>query len=306
MPIQFTCPHCGRVTNVDDQYIGQSGPCAGCGQTVTIPGDRPPLAHGFTPETVGPAASRTSSNTWIWVAVALAVMCLCGGGTLVALLLPAVSSAREAARRMSCTNNLKQICLAMHNYHDVYNCLPPAYTTDKDGRPMHSWRVYLLPYLDELYLYEQYNFDEPWDSPANLALAQQMPQVFRCPSDTSGLSSNQANYVVILGDPSQEPQQSLFLPDHWTRFSDIRDGTSNTIMVVETANPVPWTQPDADPTVDQFISQFAARAGSLHPNVVMMATADGAVHAFSKDTDSQQLRLMISPDDGQVVAWPDY
>ena len=115
------------------------------------------------------------------IAVALALLCLCGGGILVALLLPAVQAAREAARRMQCTNNLKQIALAMHNYHDVHGSFPAAYIADENGRPMHSWRVALLPYLERSDLYNQYNFNEPWDSPGNLKVAEQLPQTYRCP-----------------------------------------------------------------------------------------------------------------------------
>ena len=218
MPILFNCPHCGRVTNVADQYAGQSGPCAGCGRTVTIPTGVTPLVPKPDPRTPYPTTPAKSSNTWLFVALALAVMCLCGGGTLVALLLPAVQSAREAARRSQCSNNLKQIALAMHNYHDVNGCLPAAYIADKDGKPLHSWRVALLPYLERSDLYERYNFNEPWDSPNNLQVAQQMPEVFRCPSCPFTPGGNLANYVVVVGDPSQLPPQSLFLPNHWTKL----------------------------------------------------------------------------------------
>ena len=186
-----------------------------------------------------PRPAARSPNAWLFVAIALAVFCLCGGGILVALLLPAVQASREAARRMQCSNNLKQIGLAMHNYHDVYKGFPAAYIADENGKPLHSWRVALLPYLEQQHLYEQYNFNEPWDSPNNLQVAQQMPEVFRCPDAPSAPGSNLTNYVVIVGDPSQKPIQSLFLPNHWTNFSEITDGTSNTIMVVETSTSSP-------------------------------------------------------------------
>src|SRR5437588_6801844 len=102
---------------------------------------------------------------------------------MVALLLPAVQAAREAARRAQCTNNLKQIGLAMHNYHSSNNCFPPAFTTDRDGKPLLSWRVLLLPYLECSSLYANFHLDEPWDSPHNRPLVNQMPSVFACPSD---------------------------------------------------------------------------------------------------------------------------
>src|SRR4051812_9073955 len=74
---------------------------------------------------------------------------------------------REASKRTQCKNNLKEIALALHNYHEAYGCFPPAYIADKDGRPMHSWRVLILPYLDEKPLYLKYRFDEPWNGPHN-------------------------------------------------------------------------------------------------------------------------------------------
>src|ERR1700676_3675353 len=105
---------------------------------------------------------------------------------LIALLLPAVQAAREAARRAQCVNNLKQIGLAMHNYHSTYDCFPPAVTADDQGRPLLSWRVLILPYLEEAPLYAQFHLDEPWDSPHNLPLASKMPRVYTCPSDPTG------------------------------------------------------------------------------------------------------------------------
>jgi len=165
MPIDFACPHCGRQTSVADQYAGQTGPCAGCGQSITIPmpGGAPIKHMPVTPPAGGGGAGPAVAA--IAVAVILGVF-VCGG-ILVALLLPAVQSAREAARRAQCSNNLKQIALAFHNYHDTYRTFPPAYIPDEDGNPKHSWRVLILPFLEQRALYEQYNFDEPWDSPNN-------------------------------------------------------------------------------------------------------------------------------------------
>ncbi|MBM4090163.1 MAG: DUF1559 domain-containing protein, partial [Planctomycetes bacterium] len=102
-------------------------------------------------------------------------------GILVALLLPAVQSAREAARRTSSSNNLKQIALAMHNYHDVYKKFPPRASLDANGKPLLSWRVHILPFVEEVALYEQFKLDEPWDSPHNSQLIDKMPRVYQNP-----------------------------------------------------------------------------------------------------------------------------
>src|SRR5262245_60656054 len=93
------------------------------------------------------------------------------GFALACLLLPAVQSPGGGGRRATCANNLRNISLALCQYHDIHGTFPPAYITDEDGRPMHSWRVLLLPYLDQHSVYRQYRFDEPWDGPNNSALA---------------------------------------------------------------------------------------------------------------------------------------
>ncbi len=93
-----------------------------------------------------------------------------------------IRQAREAARRSQCTNNLKQIALAMHNYHARHNTFPPAYNKSPDGKPLLSWRVQILPFLDQKALYDEFHQDEPWDSPHNKTLISRMPVVYSCPS----------------------------------------------------------------------------------------------------------------------------
>ena len=103
-------------------------------------------------------------------------------GVLIVLLSPAVPSARGAAARMQCVNNMKQIAIAFSNYHDKYGTFPPAYTVDEGGRPLHSWRVLVLPYLENKELYEKIRLDEPWDSEHNRQFHSAAPKFFHCPS----------------------------------------------------------------------------------------------------------------------------
>ena len=108
-------------------------------------------------------------------------------GVLVFLLFPAGGS-RRPARRAICTNNLRQIAVALHNYHDKYGVFPPAQTVNGLGKPLHSWRTLILPYLDEKPLYEQVRLDEPWDSPHNKRVAQHNVPIYACPVATQGIS----------------------------------------------------------------------------------------------------------------------
>ncbi len=100
----------------------------------------------------------------------------------IALLLPAVQAVREAARRAQCTNNLKQIGLALHNYHSATNGFPAAAITSKDGKPLLSWRVAILPFIEQQNLYNEFHLDEAWDSPHNKALIARMPKTYLCPT----------------------------------------------------------------------------------------------------------------------------
>lgn len=253
---------------------------------------------------------QARSNTPLILTIVLVGMCAFGGiGVLVALLLPAVQSAREAARRMQCSNNLKQIALAMHNYYDAHQCLPAGYIADADGKPMHSWRVALLPYLEQQGLYEAYNFDEPWDSPHNMQIASRMPAAYRCPSAPhQGPGSMLTNYVVILSKTPEGNQSpaSLFGENRWTQFGQVTDGTSNTLLVAEVSEPVMWTQPDADLQFDQMGFQINGlmSIGSYHPGGANVAFADGSVRFLSDSLDEDTLRLLIQPADGMPVMIP--
>ena len=194
MSINVTCPHCGATSDVSDNYARQDGPCPHCGKPIAIPSSEAdsPLSDASVPP-------KHKGGHGCLIAILLALLVV---GILIALLLPAVESAREAARRCSCNDHMKQIVLAMHSYQEQYKCFPPAFIADKNGKPMHSWRVLLLPYLCGNEFYEQYRFDEPWDGPHNRALAAKMPSIYQslyhCPSDPK-IDSMETSYVMLVG-----------------------------------------------------------------------------------------------------------
>lgn len=149
---------------------------------------------------------------------------------------------RTAARRIASTGNLKQIAVALHNYYDTYGQLPPAYTVDKFGEPLHSWRVLLLPFLDHDTLYEQFDLDSPWFSDANRELISQMPDVYVSPFFRETGHEGETPYRAVV---DKLEQRTLFLPEKGRNFSDVPDGLSNTVMVIDDpGRMVTWTKPD--------------------------------------------------------------
>lgn len=126
----------------------------------------------------------------------------------------------------ACRNHLRHIGLAMQNYASVYGCFPPAYVADEEGLPRHSWRVLLLPFLDEKELYKAYRFDEPWNGPHNRLLAERIPEVYRCRWDV-GDQATCTSYLAVIGDETAFPGDRSLSP------TAIGNGTSDTILVVE-------------------------------------------------------------------------
>ncbi len=212
---------------------------------------------------------------------------------LIALLLPAVQSAREAARRAQCVNNLKQIGLAMHNYHEANGKLPQAAIADKQGKPLLSWRVAILPFIDQKALYEKFKLDEPWDGPHNKALLEEMPALYACPSTPTPRKSA-TNYRVWDG------KGAMFEKRRALRFADVKDGLSQTLMVVETKESVPWTAPEELP-FDPERSTPLFGAGSSHPGGLNALFGDGSVLFLRATMNPETLRGMITIAGGEII-----
>jgi prepilin-type processing-associated H-X9-DG protein len=189
---------------------------------------------------------------------------------MLVLLLAPVQMAVSDPRREACQKNLKQIALALDNYERANGCLPPAYIADKNGRPMHSWRVLLLPYLEDDFatkLYKKYNFNEPWDGRHNYELCTSRPRCYVCPSDrgASSPTANFTNYVAVVG------AKAAWSGEKPRKAADLVPAES-TITVVEIAqNRFPWTAPqdfniDASPG-----SSEPATASSNHSSAKQAA-----------------------------------
>jgi len=234
------------------------------------------------------------------MAVAGIVLGLIGCLFTVWLLLPAMRSSREAARRAQCTNNLKQIGLAIHNYHGANDSLPTAAITDKNGRPLLSWRVAILPYLESSPLYAKFHLDEPWDSPHNLSLLDPMPDVYSCPSDRTRKPGT-TGYQAIIGPAT------AFTPDFKPlSFQDFTDGLNETLLVGESRRCVPWTKPE-DVPFDMTIP--LAGLGShhgYHNNGFNALFADGSVWFLKNSITPSVLGALLTRNGNEVVSPDSY
>jgi prepilin-type processing-associated H-X9-DG protein len=220
------------------------------------------------------------------------------GGFLLASLVPATQSARGAARRAQCTNNLKQIGLADHNYHAAINTFPMQAIADKDGKPLLSWRVSILPYLEQQELYNKFKLDEPWDSPNNKPLIKEMPQVYLCP-DRRNPEPGTTTYRVFVG------KGALFEEGEATGIQNVTDGTSNTILVVESKDAVPWTKPD-DLKFDMDAKPSLRGAASPHTGGFNALFADGSVHFIKNSISFQVFKALITRASGEVISSDSY
>ena len=206
--------------------------------------------------------------------------------------LPAVSSSRQAARRATSMNNMKQIGLAMLLHETAFGAFPPAYTADEDGKPLLSWRVRVLPYIEQNHLYEQFKLDEPWDSEHNKKLIGSMPRIYRSPA--SKTAPGMTNYLTVRGD------RTAFPDDKGQKLGNFTDGTANTIMVVEVddAKAVPWTKPEDFPHNKE---QPMAGLGGLWDGGFLAGMCDGSVRFIRTAIAPDMLNALFTRDGGEIV-----
>jgi hypothetical protein len=214
--------------------------------------------------------------------IVFVVLALAG---LVAII-PAISAAQMAGRCASCMNNLRQIALALHEYHRANGRFPPAYIADKDGKPMHSWRVLILPYLNEATLYNTYNFKEPWDGSKNKVLLSSRPRGFVCPSDpdSNRSDSTETNYVAVVG------RNAAWRGDKSRKLgaADFPGGGSHTILLVEVANSgIAWTEPR-----DMSLDALDASSGTSQP--IMVSSRHGQQDSFLFTAPSHRPALVLT------------
>ena len=173
---------------------------------------------------------------------------------LVALLLPAAQTARESGRRVQCASNLKQLAIALLYYEKANGCFPPAYITDKNGKPMHSWRTLILPHMDLSALYNLFKFSEPWDGPNNRKPGTVPVMVYVCPSDPAVRqpAAARTSYVAVVGP------NTAWAGDKPRKLADFGKHASTTIMLVEVTNSgIDWAEPK-DLSLDSITADSGA------------------------------------------------
>lgn len=242
-----------------------------------------------------PPEANVKPSMSIFSKVITGLMVLGLVGVVILFLLPTVRFARPAAYRNVCMNNLRQITLAVLNYEEQHHALPPAYTTDANGKPLHSWRTLILPYLEQRKLYESIDLTKPWDDPANAKALETVVPEYWCPS-REGAAGNKTTYLAVV------TPDSAILADKPRALAEITDGRSKTLLVIEVDadHAVPWMSPvDAD---EATVLEIGPESKVAHPGGVQAAFVDGHVSFLQDDLPADQRRALISSAANDEVA----
>jgi hypothetical protein len=260
-------------------------------------------------DTAVPSDARRRSGLPRWLLVALALSTtllslLVVALVLVQLLRPAIVTARHQARRTACQGQVEQILQALFAYRNAQGKFPPAYTVDGQGKPLHSWRVLLLPYLGskEQALYAQLKLDEPWDSTHNSPFATQIPSVYVCPDDRP-FAVGDTSYCVVSGP------QYAFRPQQGLEPEKVTDNPLHTLLIVEVhGSGINWMAPvDVQPAklAHGVNSGLRGTCGSNHPrSIAIVGTADGNARALADSVGPDELHQMATVDGGELPRPP--
>jgi hypothetical protein len=229
-----------------------------------------------------------------WFAAGIRIVVLLGLTCLLLLMVTPrrflSSGPRESARRINCHNNLRNIAMALQSYESTYGSLPPAYTTDATGKPLHSWRALILPYIDQQRLYHQIDFSKPWDDPANRAAYETRLKLYECPSST--VDKSHTTYLAVVAPGG------YFKLSAPRKIADIKDGRDLTLMLIEVSekHAVHWMSPN-DAT-EELILNREADGDFSHPRGAWAACVSGRMLFLPPDTKPDVLRALVSIDAG--------
>ncbi len=323
MPYLFTCTHCQTKTLVDDRYSGQSGRCVTCGAEIRLPDFAPPETRTASgARGVSPGGSPGGSTAWqmgnsspmfrrLVAAAIMLVIVVCGAVAMVRYGSPALTTIQTNRMRVQSARNIERIASALNAYASDHGTYPPPVIRRPDGTLMHSWRVLLLPYLDEKELFNDYDMNQPWDSPGNIEMTTRMPSVYRAASNP--LYGTDSAYYLITGPGTLFPPAPASGPAGAFRPlspSSVSDDPGQTLLVVEasalTSNYYPsWLEPrDLDVTLMQGVIGTSAgrEIGGVNVGGAVVATVDGRSHFLSDQTSPSTVMSLITISGGEPLA----
>ncbi len=220
---------------------------------------------------------------------------------VVVFVVPVIQSLDTALHHRDCPNHIKQIAFAMYDYREQYGTLPPAYTVDDEGKPLHSWRTLLLPFLEQDDLYKKIKWDEPWDSEHNRQFHDQMPKTFSCPKSLKHFKWNKdarekwettiTAYQIVVGP------ETLFPGSECTTMNDVTRNHADTVMVVESTVGVCWMAPMDLPVEALEHGVVAAKSGilgigSYHDGGANVAMVDGRCEFLVNSKSTEDVRAL--------------
>lgn len=243
-----------------------------------------------------------------WARSVRIVAVVLGLSAVVGLAVSAVRAARETARGMQCENHLRQIGLAVRNYWDCHGRYPPICTYDNSGRPMHSWRLLIKPFLDASATYARCNFTEPWDGPSNQKVLAHRQFVYQCPMDKTAWKpgSTATSYVAIVGRRASLRHGNAKSPNH--ESTDQKLDSQTAFLVIEMHDSrIQWTEPK-DIDFDDVHALQSMRAKSPHardngyffcptPAVNAVLVHGDMVFMFPWDSRTSVLTGLLPPDE---------
>ena len=215
---------------------------------------------------------------------------------------PAVAETKNLlAKRGESQARVRQLLLALLNYSAKHGQgqpwaeqgVPPAIVMGPDGKTPHSWRIEILPFLDQRALFDQYRMNEPWDSPDNKRVLERIPDVFRSPYDDP--KSTNSGYFALVGPGT------LFEGSKGIRWGQVADGTTTTIMLVEAKRNIPWTKPKDIPFDPE---KPLPAVGGFEKGHFSAGFADGHANRFNTEKIKDQLKWLIMRSDGHPIQWP--
>ncbi|WP_425395609.1 DUF1559 domain-containing protein [Aeoliella sp.] len=226
---------------------------------------------------------------------------------LVVLLMPAMEMGRSGARQMRCRNNLRQLALSIHNFHDTNKRFPPAAGPHGQTDHIHSWRMRIVPFVESTLFYDQYDFDKPWDGPKNRQVVGTLPiELYECPEH---VHPTETNYFAVTG------AETAWGNGEQRSFADVTDGLSNTILLVEASGrETHWAEPkdlSFDEAVELLTTPLRIDGGDghrvengyfyKHSYVRNVAMCDGAVHSLRVPVPREAAVALLTAAGGEEI-----